>query len=99
MQPSGRLPAGEDADWVIITEMMSRQEYKRQYPKADNLEYNFRSGLGDSQAQWETKTEIRLAEYYRVRRTCTEYGSLYHDRSSAAGDLSHWLYQWWGNRE
>src|SRR5579863_337155 len=69
MDPSARLPAGEDADWVIITEMMNRQEYRRQYPKADNLEYNFRSGLGDSQAQWETKTEIRLAEYYRVRRT------------------------------
>lgn len=69
MDPAARLPAGEDADWVIITEMMSRQEYRRQYPKADNVEYAGKSGQGDDQAQWETKTDIRLAEYYRVRRT------------------------------
>ncbi|MFZ1011217.1 MAG: portal protein, partial [Candidatus Sulfotelmatobacter sp.] len=69
MDPAARLPAGEDAGWVIVTEMMSRQEYRRQYPKADNLEYTAVSGHGDDKAQWESKTEIRLAEYYRVRRT------------------------------
>jgi hypothetical protein len=73
MDPNSTMPAGEDADWVIITETMNRKEYKRKYPKAENVEF-IRSGVGDSQAQWETKTQIRLAEYYRItKRTETLY--------------------------
>ncbi len=67
IDPFSIMPAGEDADWVIITETMKRQEYKRKYPKADNVEF-MNTGIGDNQSQWETKTQIRLAEYYRVTR-------------------------------
>jgi hypothetical protein len=67
MDPSAVMPAGEDQDWCIITEKMKRDEYKRQYPDADNVEF-LRVGRGDNTAQWETKTEIRLAEYYRISR-------------------------------
>jgi hypothetical protein len=73
MDPSATLPAGEDADWVILTETMKRAEYKRQYPKAQNVEFLF-TGAGDNQRMWETKHTIRLAEYYRIaRRTETLY--------------------------
>ena len=67
MDPSAVMPAGEDQDWCLITEKMKRTEYKRQYPKADNVEF-MRSGQGDNTAQWESKYEIRLAEYYRISR-------------------------------
>jgi Phage P22-like portal protein len=67
MDPSAVMPSGSDADWVIITEKMKRNEYKRLYPKAKNVEF-IPAGRGDNRAQWETKTEIRLAEYYRITR-------------------------------
>jgi len=65
MDPSSNHPAGEDADWVIISEKMKRQDYKRLYPKAENIEFQ-RSSQGDDMTEWESKDEIRLAEYYRV---------------------------------
>lgn len=84
MDPASTMPAGEDAEWVIITEKMKRTEYKRQYPDADNVEF-IKTGTGDNFAQWETKTEIRLAEYYRV---CRKTEKLYQlqDGSTAFAD-------------
>ena len=68
MDPAAISPDGSDSEWVIITETMKRDEYKRQYPKAQNVEFQ-NAGNGDSLKNWESKTEIRLAEYYRIQRT------------------------------
>jgi len=68
MDPASTLPTGEDADWVIITEMMKREDYKRDYPDAANTEFQH-TGNGDAMAEWESKDEIRLAEYYRIRKS------------------------------
>jgi len=86
MDPGATMPAGEDAEWVIITEKMKRSEYRRQYPDADNVEF-IRSGTGDNIAQWETKTEIRLAEYYRVTRKTERLYVLQDGSTAFAGDL------------
>ena len=48
--PSSMMPAGEDAEWCIITEKMNRADYKRMYPKADNVEFQ-RTGNGDEMAE------------------------------------------------
>lgn len=68
LDPAATLPTGEDADWCLITFKMKREDYKRKYPNADNTEF-IPSGNGDNLADWETKEEIRLAEYYRIKRT------------------------------
>lgn len=68
MDPSSVMPAAEDAEWCIITQKMKREDYRRLYPDADNVEFQ-RTGAGDDMADWETKEEIRLAEYYRIRKT------------------------------
>lgn len=86
IDPASTLPDGSDAQWVIITEKMKRTEYKRQYPDADNVEF-IKTGTGDNFAQWETKTEIRLAEYYRITKK-TETLYQFMDGSTAlASDL------------
>lgn len=65
--PYAQLPTGADREWLLITEEMSRQKYRRKYPNAGNIE--FRQGTtGDTGKLWESKTKIRLAEYYRVRK-------------------------------
>jgi len=67
MDPAAVDPAGSDAQWCIITEKMDRQEFKRKYPKIQL--HAFTSGApGDDLADWETNTEIRLAEYYRIKK-------------------------------
>lgn len=65
MDPAAVMPAGEDQQWCIISEKMKRTEYKRKYPKAKNCEWQTDSP-GDQTLDWESKEEIRLAEYYRI---------------------------------
>jgi Phage P22-like portal protein len=65
--PSCQLPTGQDREWCLITEEMSRQKFKRKYPKAENVEYT-RGGPGDDGKLWESKEKIRLAEYYRIQK-------------------------------
>jgi hypothetical protein len=66
MDPSSILPAGGDAMWCLISTQMKRTEYKRLYPRASNAEWND-SGRSPNTVDWESKEEIRLAEYFRIR--------------------------------
>jgi hypothetical protein len=66
MDPSAALPSGEDQMWCIITGKMRRILYKAMYPDAPNAEWLLQS-TGDQDRMWESKEEIRLAEYYRIR--------------------------------
>lgn len=59
--------AGEDQDWCIITEKMKRSEFERKFPKEEQTEWR-EGGAGDQGADWETKEEIRLAEYFRITK-------------------------------
>jgi hypothetical protein len=85
MDPDAVMPAGEDAQWVIISETLKRDAYKRLYPKASNAEWIGSWGQGDTQRTWETKTTIRLAEYYRIR-TMTETLYLYDNGMTLFAD-------------
>lgn len=67
MDPAAKHPAGLDQDWCIISETMKRSEYKRKYPKAANVDWRYVDAPGDMTLDWESKEEIRLAEYFRVR--------------------------------
>jgi hypothetical protein len=66
MDPSSVMPAGEDQGWCVISETMKRAEYKRRYPKAENAEWRYTDAPGDMVTDWESKEELRLAEYYRI---------------------------------
>ena len=67
MDPGARSPAGEDMDWCLISEKMKRAEYNRKFPKEEQSEWR-EGASGDRGADWETKEEIRLAEYFRVTK-------------------------------
>jgi hypothetical protein len=64
--PMSIMPAGEDRRWFLISEEMSRAEYKRRYPKAENAEWSPAAAGDQNSARWESKFKIRLAEYYRI---------------------------------
>jgi hypothetical protein len=88
MDPASVMPAGEDAEWVIITEKMKRTEFKRQYPDEKLVDYQKTQGVGDDQAMWETKTEIRVAEYYRITRKPAKLYALSNGMTAYADELA-----------
>ena len=68
IDPSAQMPDGSDMDWFIFSTKMKRSQFKRDYPNEELNEWQ-QVGAGDNHRQWENKTEIRLAEYYRIKRT------------------------------
>lgn len=66
MDPSSVFPDGRDQGWCLISETMKRAEYKRKYPRAKNVEWRYTDAPGDMVTDWESKEEVRLAEYYRI---------------------------------
>lgn len=65
IDPASIQPTGEDAEWVIISEMMKRAEYERKFPKDEETEWR-EGATGDEFKDWQTKEQIRLAEYFRI---------------------------------
>jgi hypothetical protein len=73
--PNSVAPDGSDADRCLITTMMPKAEFRKMYPDADDGGTSFtQRGTGDSQSEWITKEDIRLAEYYyTVKEKATLY--------------------------
>jgi hypothetical protein len=84
--PNSVAPDGSDADRCLITTMMLKSEFRKLYPDADDGGTSFtQRGTGDSQSEWITKEDIRLAEYYyTVREKATLY--LLSDGSATFAD-------------
>lgn len=57
---------GSDVKWVVISKKEKRDEYKAEYPDADMAGFDALSGVGDW-ADWCDDTDIRVAEYYRIK--------------------------------
>ena len=84
--PNSIAPDGSDADRCLITTMMPKAEFRKMYPDADDGGTSFtQRGTGDSQSEWITKEDIRLAEYYyTVKEKATLY--LLSDGSATFAD-------------
>lgn len=70
MDPLAEYPDGRDQGWCFISDEMARAEYRRRYPRAENVDFVSSEGLGDNYSRaisdrWENKLTVRLAEYYR----------------------------------
>lgn len=64
--PASIQPDGSDYEWVIVSEMMKRSEYRERFGD-DPDSWNVVSE-GDNISNWTNKEEIRVAEYWRVER-------------------------------
>jgi hypothetical protein len=64
-------PDGSDAEECLITMMMPKKVFKDLYPGAEVDSFTQR-GTGDSQSEWITKEDIRIAEYFYTERRKTE---------------------------
>jgi Phage P22-like portal protein len=68
IDPAAEMPDGSDMQWFIFSDKMSRQDFKRRYPDEQLIDWSH-GAAGDNQKQWLTKTQIRIAEYYRIKKT------------------------------
>jgi len=62
--PHSKQPDGSDAEWCIIAEEISKDEFRRMYPDVDETSFQA-AGNGDMQG-WYTKDSVRIAEYYYI---------------------------------
>jgi hypothetical protein len=95
--PNSIAPDGSDAERCLITTMMSKEVFRQMYPGHDDGTSFTQRGTGDSQSEWITKEDIRLAEYYYTVREkaklyllsdgTTQYadGKDFFDRVAASG--------------
>lgn len=66
--PNSVLPDGSDAERVLITTVVDKRRFHEEYPDAnDGADFTQRS-TGDSTASWVTKEDIRIAEYFYIKR-------------------------------
>jgi len=65
--PNSVMPDGSDAERCLITTVISKAQFRKMYPDAE--EGNFmQRGAGDSDADWVMKEDIRIAEYFYTER-------------------------------
>lgn len=70
LDPHSKQPDGSDAEWCIIAEEISKEEFKRLYPGVDMTQWN-PAGNGDQQG-WFTDDSVRIAEYYYIQHDMQE---------------------------
>lgn len=86
VDPASTAAAAEDMEWCIISEKMKRSEFERRYPEQNETEWR-EGGPGDVGTDWETKEEIRLAEYFRITKRKDELLKLSDGRSMYASEF------------
>jgi hypothetical protein len=64
--PNSREPDGSDATEVLVTEMVNKKKFEKEYPEAKN-EGDWETTTGDN-TNWTTDDEIRIAEYYHIEK-------------------------------
>ena len=65
--PNSTLPDGSDAERCLVTDMMTKKAFEQQYPGAEVASFQTR-GTGDLTAEWITKEDIRIAEYFATEK-------------------------------
>lgn len=63
-------PDGSDMQYCFITDLISKDEFKAQYPGAEAGDaQSLTVGAGDSALTWISDNQVRIAEYYRIKTT------------------------------
>jgi len=65
--PNSTAPDGSDAEKCLITVVLAKENFRKMYPGADDGGSFSARGTGDSNSEWVTKHDIRIAEYFYTR--------------------------------
>ena len=68
LDPFSSEPDGSDMMFAFITELLNKEEFKKQYPNAQATSAEgLVVGAGDATTVWMSDDSIRVAEYYKVK--------------------------------
>ena len=107
--PGAMMPTAQDMRWCLIALMQKRTEFKRMNPGVDLIPWD--DGMSSrQQSDWETKEEIRIAQYFRVldksetlyqiqTNDGRKFGSFKSDLPSTKQLFLHWGVMIIGERE
>ena len=86
MDPTIQDPCGGDAQWCFITEDMLKEEYERQFPKANPISTLQSLGVGDqSLSQWISQETVRIAEYFCIDHESKTLNMYYGNATAIEG--------------
>ena len=85
--PNSVLPDGSDAETVLITTVISKENFKKMYPNAETQQGFTMRGTGDTNPEWVMKEDIRLAEYFYTERKAIKVHLLSDGTSVKSDDL------------
>ena len=66
--PNSVLPDGSDAEKCLVTTVISKSVFRKMYPDAEFDQGFSNRGTGDTESEWVTKEDIRIAEYFYTER-------------------------------
>ena len=66
--PQARLITRADAEYYFVTEMISREEFKRQYPDAEEYGWDIVDINSDNAGDWGDDKNLRICEYFTKKR-------------------------------
>ena len=85
--PNSVMPDGSDAETVLITTVISKENFRKMYPNAETEQGFTMRGTGDTNPEWVMKEDIRLAEYFYTERKSIKVHLLSDGSSVKADDL------------
>jgi hypothetical protein len=91
--PNSTEPDGSDAEKCLVTEVISKEAFRKMYPDADDGGGFNARGTGDSQSEWITKEDIRIAEFFYTVRVRTKLlllsdgSTIYADEKPSESDM------------
>ena len=84
-------PEGTDAKWCFITQMMARDDFKREYPDVNIASWEM-GAEGDRYRNWGSAEEVRVAEYFEIEnetRTLVQLGNGHVGYEDELSDYVH----------
>lgn len=70
--PNSVSPDGSDARKCLVTTVVSKEQFREMYPDADDGVGFLPRATGDDTAEWVTKEDIRIAEFFYVHEEKAE---------------------------
>ena len=66
--PNSVEPDGSDSEKCLVTTVVSKAVFRKMYPDAEDTQGFSSRGTGDTESEWVTKEDIRIAEYFYTER-------------------------------
>lgn len=65
LDPDHQEPDGSDAKWAFISDMIPKEQFREDYPKAKEVPFE-QDGAGDTFKGWADAENVRIAEYFVI---------------------------------